>query len=367
MINVTKSYLPDLDEYVTYLKGIWERVHLTNDGPLVRELEAELRAYLGVKHLKFCTNGTIVLQLAIKVLGLSKEVITTPFSYVATTNALLWEGCTPIFADIRPDDYNIDADKIEALITENTEAIMATHVYGNPCRVEQIQAIAQKHNLNVIYDAAHTFGATYNGNSILSYGDVSTCSFHATKVFHTVEGGCIVTNDDAIAEQLHHYRSFGHQNDTYFGLGINAKNSEMHAAMGLCVLPKVDDLIAARKERFGYYDSRLDFSRITRPTLTPGTKYNYAYYPIVLDSEETLLRVMDTLKAQQIFPRRYFYPSLNTLPFALRRGEAQSCLVSEDIALRVLALPLYPDLPEADVDRIATLVNEAVMALTETV
>lgn len=365
MINVTKSYLPDLDEYVTHLKGIWERVHLTNDGPLVRELEQQLKEYLGVKHLKFCTNGTVVLQLALKVLNISKEVITTPFSYVATTNALLWEGCTPIFADIRPDDYNIDPDKIEALITENTEAIMATHVYGNPCRIEQIQAIAEKHNLKVIYDAAHTFGASYNGNSILSYGDISTCSFHATKVFHTVEGGCIVTNDDAIAEELHHTRSFGHQNDTYYGLGINAKNSEFHAAMGLCVLPKVDELIAARKERFGYYDSRLDFSRITRPTLTPGTTYNYAYYPIVLDSEETLLRVMETLKAQQIFPRRYFYPSLNTLPFALRRGVAQPCPVSEDVALRVLSLPLHPDLPEADVDRIATLVNEAVMAVSE--
>ncbi|WP_020602990.1 DegT/DnrJ/EryC1/StrS family aminotransferase [Spirosoma spitsbergense] len=365
MINVTKSYLPDLDEYVTHLKGIWERVHLTNDGPLLRELEAQLKEYLGVKHLKFCTNGTIVLQMALKVLNISKEVITTPFSYVATTNALLWGGCTPIFADIRPDDFNINPDKIESLITENTEAIMATHVYGNACQIEQIEAIAQKHNLKVIYDAAHTFGASYKGNSILSYGDISTCSFHATKVFHTVEGGCIVTNDDAIAEQLHHFRSFGHQNDNYYGVGINAKNSEFHAAMGLCVLPKVPELIAARKERFHYYDTRLDFTRITRPTLIPGMDYNYAYYPVVLDSEETLLRVMDMLKAQAIMPRRYFYPSLNTLPFALRGGVEQPCPVSEDVALRVLCLPLYPDLAEADADRIATLVNEAVVAVGE--
>lgn len=365
MINVTKSYLPDLDEYVSYLQGIWERVHLTNDGPLLRELEGKLKEYLGVKHLKFCTNGTVVLQMALKALNVTKEVITTPFSYVATTNALLWEGCTPIFADIRPDDFNINPNKIEALITEHTQAIMATHVYGNACQIDQIEAIAQKHKLKVIYDAAHTFGARYKGNSILSYGDISTCSFHATKVFHTVEGGCIVTNDDAVAEKLHHYRSFGHQNDTYHGIGINAKNSEFHAAMGLCVLPKVNDLIAARKQRFGFYDSRLDFSRMARPTLTAGVDYNYAYYPVVFDSEETLLRVMDVLKAQAIVPRRYFYPSLNTLPFALRAGQKQPCPLSEDIALRVLCLPLYPDLAEGDVDRIANLVNEAVIAVSE--
>ena len=367
MINVTKSYLPDLDEYVEYLKGIWERVHLTNDGPLLRELEDELKKYLGVKHLKYCTNGTIVLQMALKAMNITKEVITTPFSYVATTNVLLWEGCTPIFADINPDDFNINPAKIEALITENTQAIMATHVYGNACQIEQIQAIADKHGLKVIYDAAHTFGAHYQGRSVLSYGDVSTCSFHATKVFHTVEGGCIVTDDDDLAERLHHYRSFGHQNDNYFEMGINAKNSELHAAMGLCILPKVPDLIAARKQRFAYYDSQLDFSRITRPTLIPDLEYNYAYYPIVLDSEETLLRVMEMLKGDNVVPRRYFYPSLNTLPFALRSGIAQPCPVSEDVAVRVLCLPLYPDLAEADVTRIATLVNEAVVAVSENV
>jgi dTDP-4-amino-4,6-dideoxygalactose transaminase len=215
--------------------------------------------------------------------------------------------------------------------------------------------------LKVIYDAAHTFGATYNGQSILSYGDISTCSFHATKVFHTVEGGCIVTNDDALAQKLHFYRSFGHRNDDYFSVGINAKNSEFHAAMGLCVLPKVPDLIAARKQVFGYYDARLDFSRISRPTLLPGVEYNYAYYPVVFDSEETLLRVVDALKAQDITPRRYFYPSLNTLPFVQQvPGSAQPCPISEDITLRVLALPMYPDLAEADADRIASIVNKAV-------
>ena len=361
MINVTKSYLPDFEEYTEYLRGIWERVHLTNDGPLLRDLELQLKEFLGVKHLKFCTNGTIVLQMALKAMDITKEVITTPFSYVATTNALLWEGCTPVFADIRPDDYCINPDRIESLITENTQAIMATHVYGNACRIEQIQAIAEKHKLKVIYDAAHTFGSSYDGRSILSYGDVSTCSFHATKVFHTIEGGCLVTDNDELAQKLHFYRSFGHRNDDYFSVGINAKNSEFHAAMGLCVLPKVPALIEARKRVFGYYNDRLDFSKITRPTLTPGVDYNYAYYPIVFDSEETLLRVVDSLKAQGISPRRYFYPSLNTLPFSVGH---QPCPISEDISLRVLCLPLYPDLTEEDADRIAGVVNEALVQVT---
>jgi dTDP-4-amino-4,6-dideoxygalactose transaminase len=362
MINVTKSYLPDFDEYTALLKGVWDRVHLTNDGPLLQELEEKMKAYLGVKHLLICSNGTIVLQMALKALNITKEVITTPFSYVATTNVLLWEGCTPVYADIRPDDFCLDADKIEPLITENTQAIMATHVYGNPCHIEAIQAVADKYKLKVIYDAAHTFGARYNGQAILNYGDVSTCSFHATKVFHSVEGGCIVTDDDDLALTLRRYRSFGHRNDDYYSMGINAKNSELHAAMGLCVLPKVDELIAARKQVFDWYDARLNFDKITRPTLTTGVDYNYAYYPIVFESEETLLGVVDALKAAGVTPRRYFYPSLNTLPFAVpaNAGMAQSCPISESVSLRVLALPLYPDLPETDVDRIATIVNNHV-------
>ena len=361
MINVTKSYLPDLADYTRLLEGVWERAWLTNDGPLLRELESQLRDFLGVKHLLFTTNGTIVLQMALKALNITKEVITTPFSYVATTNVLLWEGCTPVFADIRPADFCIDVDKIERLITPDTEAILATHVYGNACQVEQIQAIADRHNLKVIYDGAHTFGATYNGKSVLSYGDVSTCSFHATKVFHTVEGGCIVTDNDALAAQLRNYRSFGHRNDDYFSVGINAKNSEFHAAMGLCVLPKVAAIIEARKQVFAWYDARLDFSKIVRPTLSPGMNYNYAYYPVVLDSEAALFAVTDALKADGIVPRRYFYPSLNTLDFVQRvQPKTQQCPVSEDIALRVLSLPLHPALPEGDVARICAIVNQAI-------
>ncbi|MEZ0609181.1 DegT/DnrJ/EryC1/StrS family aminotransferase [Fibrella sp. WM1] len=361
MINVTKSYLPDLAEYTRLLEGVWERVHLTNDGPLVRELEDQMRAYLGVRNLRFCSNGTIVMQIALKAMGITGEVITTPFSYCATTNVLLWEGCTPVFADIRADDFTIDPDLIEPLITERTQAILATHVYGNACQIEQIEAIAHKHNLKVIYDGAHAFGAEYNGRSLLSYGDASTCSFHATKVFHTVEGGCLITPDDDVelATTVQHYRTFGHKFDEYYSMGINAKNSELHAAMGLCVLPKVDELIDARQATSERYDSQLDFSRLQRPTLTAGmTRYNYAYYPVVFASEQALLNVVDALNAQGIAPRRYFYPSLNTLSFLTN---AESCPISEDVARRVLCLPLYPGLPDEDVDRICQLVNEAIV------
>lgn len=357
MINVTKSYLPDLDEYTQYLKGIWERAHLTNDGPLVRELEDKLKAYLGVKHLKYCTNGTVVLQMALKALDITGEVITTPFSYCATTTAILWEHCTPVFADIRQDDFSIDPEKIIPLINKNTQAILATHVYGNACQIEQIQAIADQYNLKVIYDAAHTFGATYKGRSLMTYGDLATCSFHATKVFHTIEGGCIVTDNDEMAEKLHLYRSFGHRYDHYYSIGINAKNSEFHAAMGLCMLPKVPDLISARKQVSAWYNEQLDVNYIQRPTLIDGLAYNYAYYPIVLESEVVLEQVRGALAKEDIFPRRYFYPSLNTLPYT---GQQQSCPISEDIALRVLCLPLYPDLAKADVERICAIINEEV-------
>jgi dTDP-4-amino-4,6-dideoxygalactose transaminase len=236
MINVTKTYLPDFDQYVSYLKKIWDNGLLTNNGPLAQELERGLKEYLGVEYLSFCGNGTIVLQMALKLLDEPGEIITTPFSYVATTNVILWENCKPVFVDIDPHSYCINPQLIEAAITEHTRAIMATHVYGNACDVEAIEAIAKKHNLIVIYDGAHAFGATYNGRSLLSYGDFSTCSFHATKLFHTVEGGAIVTNNAKWDEKLHLMRAFGHRGDDYFFVGINGKNSEMYVVMGFCNL-----------------------------------------------------------------------------------------------------------------------------------
>ena len=355
MINVTKTYLPDFDEYVSYLKQIWDNSQLTNNGPLAQQLEKGLKEYLGVEYLSFCGNGTIVLQMALKLLEPAGEIITTPFSYVATTNVILWENLKPVFVDIDPATYCINPNLIEAAITANTRAILATHVYGNACDVEAIEKIAQKYNLVVIYDGAHAFGANYLGKSLLSYGDFATCSFHATKLFHTVEGGAIVTNTPERHEKMHLMRAFGHRGDDYFFMGVNGKNSEVHAAMGLCNLPMVPQLIQARKAVCDVYTELLDWSRLSAPQWADGLERNYSYYPLVFESEEKLLQVRDVLAQHEIVPRRYFYPSLNQLPFL---KEAEACPVSEDISLRVVCLPLHAELPHEDARRIATLINQ---------
>ena len=356
MINVTKAFLPDRQDYIRYIHEIWDNVQLTNNGPLLQKLEEELQGYLGVNQLYYCGNGTIVLQIALKALGVTKEVITTPFSYCATTNSILWENCTPVFVDIDPLSFNIDPNLIEAAITPDTQAIMATHVYGNPCDVEAIESIARKHSLRVIYDSAHGFGVTFKGRSLLSYGDVSTCSFHATKVFHTVEGGAIISNHPELHEKFKLLRAFGHKGDEdYKFAGINGKNSEFHAAMGLCNLPHVPAIMAARKEVFQQYDAHLDWQRLSKPLLHPDIDYNYAYYPVVFQSEAIMRQVQKALGQEQIFPRRYFYPSLNTLPFMPR---IYSCPVSEDIAARVLSLPLYVGLEPQEIANICHIINK---------
>ena len=355
MIQVTKSFLPDFQEYTKYLKQIWSNGQLTNNGPLVKELELRLKNYLGVKHLLFTGNGTIVLQMALKVFGITKEVLTTPFSYVATTNALLWEGCTPVFVDINRRNFCIDADKIEEKITANTQAILATHVFGYPCDIDRIERIALKHNLKVIYDGAHGFSASLNGKSLLSFGDVSSCSFHSTKLFHTIEGGCIVTSDDKVADQLDLFRQFGHRGDDYFTMGINAKNSEFHAAMGLCVLPRIDEIILNRKRTSKLYDDLLKDLGLIFPQTDPGLIYNYAYYAVIFPSEAEVLRVKSALAHEQIFPRRYFYPSLNKLPFV----SPQPMPVSEEIAQRVLSLPLSHEMTDATTRKICDIIKKA--------
>ena len=357
MITVTKSFLPPIEDYIEYLRKIWESNHLTNHGPLVNELEQKLKDYLGVKHLFFVSNGTIALQIAIKALDLKGEVITTPFSYVATTSSIIWEGCQPVFVDIDRQTLCIDADLIEAAITPNTTAILTTHVYGIPCAVERIRQIARKHRLKVIYDAAHTFGVQYNGRSLACFGDIATLSFHATKLFHTVEGGAIITEDETLAHRISYMRNFGHIGpDDFFGVGINAKNSEFHAAMGLCNLLHVEEIITARKQVCGWYDEVLEGSGLIRPVLPDGTEYNYAYYPVLFSSEGDLIQARDRMNAEQIFARRYFYPSLNTLPFLNAR---QHCPVSEDISSRVLCLPLYDSLEIKDVKHISGLIKSA--------
>jgi dTDP-4-amino-4,6-dideoxygalactose transaminase len=356
MINVTKTYLPPFDEYAAVLKRAWNKAWITNNGELVIELEQTLKEYLDVEHLLFCGNGTIVLQMALKALNITKEVITTPFSYVATTNAILWENCKPVFVDIRKDNFCIDENKIEAAITESTQAILATHVYGFPCDIDKIEKLALKHNLKVIYDGAHAFGCTYKGRSLLSFGDISTCSFHATKIFHTVEGGALICNDKELFGKLQLYRSFGHKGDDYFSIGINGKNSEMHAAMGLCMLPKVNSIIAKRKTIFESYDRLLNMEKLKRPYCIEEFEYNYGYYPVVFESEEILLNVKKALEEKQIFTRRYFYPSLNVLPFLDR----QSCAISESVSKRVLCFPLFYELKDEDIAHICKIVNDII-------
>ncbi len=355
MINVTKTYLPPLEEYQAYLEKIWASAWLTNRGQFTKELEEKLCAYLQVPQLLFVNNGTVALQIAIKALGLKGEIITTPFSYVATTSSIVWEGCTPVFVDIDENSLCINPDLIEAAITEKTSAILATHVYGIPCEVEKIEAIAQKYNLKVIYDAAHCFGVQYKGQSLLNYGDISTLSFHATKLLHTGEGGGIVAKDKELFHKIMYMHNFGHNGqEDFWGVGINGKNSELHAAMGLCVLPKIDLLIQKRKEISDYYDSALRSLSLKRPTIPRETKYNYAYYPVIFESEEQLLEAKEKLGQEDIFPRRYFYPSLNTLNYLCKH----SCKVSESIAKRVLCFPLFYELEISDIDKINTIIKK---------
>lgn len=344
MINVTRPFLPPRDVYDKYLDRIWESHWLTNNGPLARELEARLREYLGVEYLQFTSNGTIAIQIALKSLGITKKVITTPFSYVATTGSILWEGCSPVFADIDPETLCVDPDLVEDAIDEDTQAVLATHVFGYPCDVERLEAIGRKHGVKIIYDAAHAFGCRYKGQSLLDYGDAATCSFHATKLFQTGEGGCVIVHDAGLDREVALRKSFGHVGDEHFTLGINGKNSEFHAAMGLSVLPCVPEIIRERKEICESYDAAFAGLPVRRPRIPAGLEYNYAYYPILLDSESALERVVSALNSAGAAPRRYFWPSLDTLPYL---SESRACPVSRDIAARVLCLPLFNGLDEA--------------------
>lgn len=355
MINVTKSFLPPIELYNSYLQGIWQRSHLTNHGPLVNELEEKLKNYFGVKHFFFLNNGTIALQIAIHALDLKGEIITTPFSYVATTSSIVWEQAVPVFVDIDAANFTIDPNKIESAITENTTGILATHVYGIPCAVNEIEKIASKHQLKVIYDAAHAFGVELNGKGIMNFGDISTISFHATKLFHTIEGGGIATNNDSLAHRISYIRNFGHKGqEDFWGIGINAKNSEFHAAMGLCIFPQIKNIIAKRKEQSTFYNGWLDSlgSLVGRPAISDDTTYNFAYYPLVFQTEKKLLEVRDALNASYIYPRRYFYPSLNRLPYV----ERFSMPVAESLSTRILCLPLYHDLSENQIKQICHII-----------
>lgn len=354
MINVTKTFFPPIEEYNAQVQRIWENQWLTNRGALVLELEEKLKEYLSVSNIIIMNNGTIPIQIALKILGNNSEIITTPFSYVATTAAIVWENCTPVFVDIHPDYLTIDETKIEASITPRTKAILATHVFGNPCHIEAIKTIAQKHNLKVIYDAAHAFGVTYQGKSIFEYGDVSTCSFHATKLFHTGEGGAIFCRDALLRDKLFYSHNFGHNGPHDFHeLGINGKISELQAAMGLSVFPHMGEIIAGRKKVVEHYNANLDFTKLSKIKIRENTQWNYSYYPVVFETETKLLEVQKALNEHQIFPRRYFYPSLNTINYA---GN-DDMPISESVASRILCLPLYFELEEENLVKICKKIN----------
>ena len=351
-IQVTKTFMPPIEEYQSLIETLWQSHMLSNNGLLVQQLEQSLKKYLDVEHLLFCTNGTIALQLAIKALQLSKEIITTPFSYVATTNSILWENCTPVFVDIHTDNFCIDADKIEESITENTQAILATHVFGHPCDIEKIDAIAKKYNLKIIYDAAHSFGSLYKNKSLLSYGDVATGSFHATKIFHTIEGGCVTTNNIDIAVQLLQKRDHGFINKESKTFGTNARQSEFHAAMGICNLKYIEQLLKKRKSDTELYFSFLKDTDLSFPKIKQDETYNYAYFPVIFTNEQSLLKAVECLEKKEIFCRRYFYPSLNTLPYLTNT----ECVIADDISKRILCLPMSYDLTEENIKLICGLI-----------
>lgn len=356
MIPVTKSFLPPIAEYTAHVQRAYDNGWLTNRGALVLELESKLTEYLQLEQAKILlmNNGTIPLQIALKCLAKGGEVITTPFSYVASTSTIVWEGCTPVFVDIHPEYLTIDETKIEAAITEKTTCILATHVFGNPCNVEEIERIAKKHNLKVIYDGAHAFGVSYKEKSIFEYGDVTTCSFHATKLFHTGEGGAIFCKDPALFHQLYFSHNFGHDGPLAFhGLGINGKMSELQAAMGLAVLPHMHEILEERSGVVSRYNDYLKLDSLGVLKIRNGTDWNTAYYAVLFKSESLLIEVQNSLQAAGVFPRRYFYPSLSQLPYVSQ----STCEIASDISSRILCLPLFYGLSENEVKGIASIIN----------
>ncbi len=357
MLNVTKTFLPNLSEYTSYLEQIWSNGQVTNEGPLVKELERKISEFTGVKNVIYVSNGTIALQLILKALAINGKVITTPFSYCATTNSIIWENCEPIFADINPISLTCESDNISEVISNEAKAILTTHVYGNGEGLELLEEIASVNQIPIIFDGAHCFGVNYNGKSIFNYGTVSTCSFHATKIFHTIEGGAIFTNNDELAEKLRLLKSFGHKGDDYYLAGINGKTSEFHAAMGLVNLKHFQEIKNHRKITSELYDQELKDNRFIQ-LFKWGTliEKNYSYYPIILPSEEKLIFLLKKLNEANIYPRRYFYPSLNTLPFLNK----QKCEHSEDVAKRIICLPLSAEISQEEVLQVCKIINQVI-------
>jgi len=362
-IYVTQPYLPPLEEFIPYLENIWESKWLTNSGPFHEELEKKLADYLGVGHLALFANGTLALVTALQALRITGEVITTPFSFVATTHSLLWNGIKPVFVDIHPETFNLDPEKIEAAITPQTTAIMPVHVYGRPCDVEKIQKIADIYGLKVIYDAAHAFGVKFRGESLLSHGDLSTMSFHATKIYNTFEGGAIVCPDAKTKNRIDDLKNFGfHDETTVVAPGINAKMNEFQAAFGLLQLKHIDKAIDKRRKIDEQYRKELaSVKGIFIPRLPADTVYNYAYFPVLIEKAYPLTRdeLNNKLRRQGIFPRRYFYPLISEFPMyrGLPSATPSNLAVAKKIAEQVLCLPIYPALENEFIKKIISIIK----------
>lgn len=361
-IYVTQPSMPPLEEFIPYLEQIWENKRLTNNGPFHQQLERALCDYLGVEHLSLFTNGTIALVTALQTLRVTGEVITTPYSFVATAHSLLWNDITPVFVDIDPVTMNLDPEKIEAAITPRTTAILPVHCYGNPCDVERIQKIADTYGLHVIYDAAHAFGVKYKGESLLRHGDLSVLSFHATKVFNTFEGGAIICPDAKTKQRIDYLKNFGFADEvTVTAPGINGKMSEFNAAFGLLQLKHVDQAIARRHAIHERYMSALGgIKGVQLPERVRETVSNYSYFPILIDNDYPLGRddLYTRLRENDVFARRYFYPLISSMPMyrGLASSDKSKLGVANRIAEQVLCLPIYPDLTNEQVDAIAEVV-----------
>lgn len=352
MIQVTKPVTPSVAKVQKYLDQVHARAWLTNNGPLVKELTVRLQDYLGVRNLILTANGTLALQVAYKALGVDKEAVTSPFTFVATASALKWQGVNPRFADIEADTLGLCPQKAEEAITRETQAIVPVHVYGNPCDVEVFEELSKAHSVPIIYDASHTFAVKYRGSSVLNWGDASTLSFHATKLFHTVEGGGIVFKDHDVYERAQKMLNFGlgDSPDDIATPGINAKMSEIHAAYGLCILDSIDHILERRAEILNAYRDGMN-GVVNIPHWREGATQNAAYAPILLESEHQCLKVLETLKSKGVVARRYFYPSLNTVS-EFRNSSYIDCPNSVDASSRALCLPIYPDLADGDVRKI---------------
>lgn len=363
-IFVTQPYLPALEEFVPYLQQIWDNKILTNGGPMHQQLEAELCEHLGVEHIALFNNGTIALLTALQALRVSGEVITTPYSFVATAHSLLWNGIKPVFVDIDPQTLNIDPTKIEAAITPQTTAILPVHCYGNTCDVDAIQKIADNYNLRVIYDAAHAFGVQDAGGSILRHGDLSVLSFHATKVFNTFEGGAIICPDAKTKKRIDQLKNFGFVDEvTVVAPGINGKMGEINAAFGLLQLKHVDEAMLARQKIDRAYREQLkDIKGISVPEGTGQTVSNYSYFPILVEADYPLKRdeLYQELKERNIFTRRYFYPLISEFPMyrGMTSSKRSNLPVANSISERVLCLPIYPALEAQSVDAIVSIIRD---------